>query len=96
MRTTTLLIQYQTAAVERRVGILNGDAFTAITGYATTLELAKAAIAQNKGLASLADAAAKGAAESYEAIAKDGRLLAPLDHPDAAHTYVTGTGLTHL
>jgi len=91
-----LLIQYKTAAGERRVGILNGDAVTAITGYATTLELAKAAIAQGKGLAALADAAAKGATESYEAIAQAGRVLPPLDHPDAAHTYVTGTGLTHL
>jgi len=26
----------------------------------------------------------------------DGRLLAPLDHPDPAHLFVTGTGLTHL
>jgi len=92
-----LLIQYKTAAGERRVGILNGDTVAPLAGYASTLELAQAAIAQGKGLATLADAAAGSAAdESYEAIAREGRLLAPLDHPDPAHCQVTGTGLTHL
>ena len=91
-----LLIQYTTAGGERRVGILDGDTVTPIDGYATTLELARAAIAQGKGLAALADAGAGKDAESYEAIAAQGRVLAPLDHPDPAHCYVTGTGLTHL
>jgi hypothetical protein len=93
-----LLIQYLNAAGARQVGILDGDAVTPLTAYASTLELATAAIAQNKGLAALADAAASAASatESYESIARDGRLLPPLDHPDPAHCYVTGTGLTHL
>jgi hypothetical protein len=91
-----LLIQYTTTDGERRVGILNGDAVTPIQRYASTLELARAAIARGHGLASLADASAGGDAESFEAIAAHGRLLAPIDHPDAAHCYVTGTGLTHL
>jgi len=91
-----LLIQYTTPAGERRVGILDGDAVTPLTGYASTLELARAAIARGTGLAALADANAGAAAESYEAIARERRLLPPLDHPDPAHCYVTGTGLTHL
>jgi hypothetical protein len=91
-----LLIQYTTASGARRVGILNGDAVAPLEGYASTLELAKAAIARGESIALLADAAARGAAESYAAIAGEGRLLAPLDHSDPAHCYVTGTGLTHL
>ena len=91
-----LLIQYMTPAGERRVGILDGDAVAPIAGYASTLELAQAAIAQRKGIAALADARAEGEPESYEAIATQGRLLPPIDHPDPAHCYVTGTGLTHL
>jgi len=92
-----LLIQYTSTAGERRVGILNGDAVTPLAGYATTLDLAKAAIAAGTGVAKLADAAAGAQpAESYETIAAGGRLLAPIDHPDHAHCYVTGTGLTHL
>lgn len=91
-----LLIQYTTAAGARRVGILDGDTVTPVGGYATMLELARAAIAQGKGLAALADAGAGTDTDSYEAIAAQGRLLPPLDHPDPAHCYVTGTGLTHL
>jgi hypothetical protein len=95
-----LLIQYTaaTGADARRVGILEGDTVTPLTGYATTLELANAAIAAGASLATLADAARANAnaAESYEAIARDGRILPPLDHPDTAHCAVTGTGLTHL
>src|SRR5438067_784755 len=93
-----LLIQYTTATAtgQRRVGILTGDAVAPLKGYATTLDLAKAAIAQGKPLATLAGAAASADKESYESIAQSGRLLPPLDHPDAAHCYVTGTGLTHL
>src|SRR5690606_2942533 len=30
------------------------------------------------------------------AILAEGRMLPPIDHPDAAHLHVTGTGLTHL
>ena len=32
----------------------------------------------------------------FASLAQEGRLLPPLDHPDAAHCTVTGTGLTHL
>lgn len=91
-----LLIQYTTAAGERRVGILNGDGVAPLAGFASTLELALAAVAAGRGLAGLAVAAAGAVADSYEAIAKEGRLLPPLDHPDPAHCHVTGTGLTHL
>ena len=31
-----------------------------------------------------------------DAILAEGRLLAPIDHPDPAHLHLTGTGLTHL
>jgi len=91
-----LLIQYKTATGDRRVGILDGDTVTALAGYATTYELAADAIAGGTGIAPLASAAVTRSSESYATIAQQGRLLAPLDHPDPAHCYVTGTGLTHL
>jgi len=92
-----LLIQYKTATGERRVGILNDDTITPLNGYATTLDLATAAIAAGSGIAALAnDAIGRAVGESFEAVAREGRLLPPLDHPDPAHCYVTGTGLTHL
>jgi hypothetical protein len=91
-----LLIQYLNDAGERRVGILDGDLVAPLAGYASTLALARAAIAQGTGIAALAEAAAGANKASYETIARAGRVLPPLDHPDPAHCHVTGTGLTHL
>jgi hypothetical protein len=91
-----LLIQFLTEAQERRVGILTGATIRVIDGYTTTLELARAAIGSGQGLAQLAEGAAGAQHADYDATAQAGRILPPLDHPDAAHCYVTGTGLTHL
>lgn len=91
-----LLIQFLTEAQERRVGILTGATIRVIDGYTTTLELARAAIGSGQSLAQLAEGAAGAQHADYDATAQAGRILPPLDHPDAAHCYVTGTGLTHL
>jgi hypothetical protein len=93
-----LLIQYTSDQGRRQVGMLDGDAVTPLAGFASTLALARAAIAQGQGIAALASSAAapEGECDSYDAIARAGRLLAPIDHPDPAHCHVTGTGLTHL
>jgi len=91
-----LLIQFTTDSQERRIGILNDNTIRVVGGYATTLELARAAIAANTGLAQLADSADTSEHYDYDEVARAGRILAPLDHPDPAHCYVTGTGLTHL
>ena len=91
-----LLIQFQTDAGARRIGILDADTVRVIDGYATTLELAQAAIAGKQSLAQLAAASAGDELVPYDTLAASGRILPPLDHPDAAHCYVTGTGLTHL
>ena len=42
--------------------------------------------------------AARGLGEVVDraTLLAEGRMLAPIDHPDPAHLYVTGTGLTHL
>jgi hypothetical protein len=91
-----LLIQYLTESGARRVGTLEDNTIRAIEGYTSTLELARAAIARGIGLAELATANAGFAVHAYDVVAREGRVLPPLDHPDAAHCYVTGTGLTHL
>ncbi len=91
-----LLVQFITESRERRIGILHDNTIRVVGGYATTRELARAAIAAGAGLAQLADSAATSEHLDYEDVARAGRILPPLDHPDAAHCYVTGTGLTHL
>jgi hypothetical protein len=86
-----LLVQFKTGD-SRHVGILEQDTIRVIDGYATTYALAQAALRGKQKLAELA----QGAAGSKTVAFADVTVLAPLDHEDPAHCYVTGTGLTHL
>jgi hypothetical protein len=62
--------------------------------FDTIYALAEAAIAAGASLAQMAGA--DGPSVDIRAAQAEGRLLAPIDHADPAHLYVTGTGLTHL
>lgn len=59
-------------------------------------ELALEASRLGTTLAALIDERMSAEAEDYVTVIAQGRLLPPLDHPDPAHCFVTGTGLTHL
>ena len=67
-----------------------------LQGYATTYALAQAAIAAGSTLSDTVEAAGLGDPVDLDAALAEGRILAPIDHPDPAHLLVTGTGLTHL
>jgi hypothetical protein len=67
-----------------------------INGHDTTYDLAQAAIAAGSTLAEAVEAAGPGQAVDVRAALAEGRVRAPIDHPDPAHMVVTGTGLTHL
>ena len=91
------LIQLAVSGDKRRVAMLD-EARRAVPleGVSSVYELACAALAEG---ASLEEAAGRRAGR--EAVDIDGagpsvRLLPPIDHPDPAHLYLTGTGLTHL
>ncbi|MFD2263937.1 AraD1 family protein [Lacibacterium aquatile] len=91
------LVQFRSVSGDRAVAATGKDgAARIVQGLATVRDLALSAITAGHGLE--AEVASKGFGETVDlkAIASEGRLLAPLDHPDAAHCYVTGTGLTHL
>ncbi|QGZ38557.1 hypothetical protein IP92_01104 [Pseudoduganella flava] len=87
-----LLVQFKSKDGARHVGILANDTLRVIDGYTTTYALAQAAIRNKQSLAALADSAAGSTTVKFA----DVTPLAPLGHEDPAHTYVTGTGLTHL
>lgn len=92
------LIQFLDAQGRARVGRVDeaGTRVATVAGYASTYELANAAIAAGKSLEALVSAASSAGEETYSALLSSGRLLPPLMHPDPAHCHVTGTGLTHL
>jgi hypothetical protein len=67
-----------------------------VKGARTTLQLAEAAIEGGTTLRKLITERGVGKPVDLVAAYKEGRVLTPVDHPDPAHVFVTGTGLTHL
>ena len=91
------LAQLKDRQGRRRVAAVqdNGQVRTVNDAW-SVYALAMEAVASGMGLAQFLSERGLGEtvdlAEAYDA----GRLLPPIDHPDPAHLYVTGTGLTHL
>lgn len=67
-----------------------------LEGVASTYELARIAIAAGQSLQEAAAGRRTSQALEVGGAARGIRLLPPIDHPDPAHLYLTGTGLTHL
>jgi len=88
------IVQYVDAG-ERCVAAGDTEGFRRVEAVSTTYELALRAI--EAGL-SLSDAVSGRMSDEVDlgAIASAGGLLPAIDHPDPAHLYLTGTGLTHL
>jgi hypothetical protein len=76
--------------------VSDSEALRLVHGYDSIYALVMAASAAGKSLAALVEYHLGEGAEGYATIVAEGRLLPPLTHPDPAHCFVTGTGLTHL
>ena len=82
------------AALEHgRPGGSGGIEAVRLEGVSSVYELAGAAIAEGR---SLEEAVRQRRGRKVLEVGGAHRLLAPIDHPDPAHLYLTGTGLTHL
>ena len=90
-------VQLKTGDGERRLAAVDDSGRARRVSVADTLyDLAQAAIAVNATLAEAAQARELAEDIDVAAALADGRVLAPIDHPDPAHLLLTGTGLTHL
>lgn len=68
-----------------------------VTSGATVLDLALDAIARGRSMRETVVEHGLGAdTVDLPALLEQGRMLLPISHPDPAHMFVTGTGLTHL
>lgn len=67
-----------------------------VRGAQSVYRLALDCAAAGTGLAAKIASLGLGAAVDLQAAYEEGRLLAPIHHPDPAHLHLTGTGLTHL
>jgi len=90
------LIQYFDDKGNRAVGVTRDGQTRRVAGVGSVYELAQAAMTGIGGLAGAIEARGLSEAVDKAALVAEGRLLAPIDHPDPAHLLVTGTGLTHL
>ena len=87
------LIQFRDRTGERGVAVIHdGGAPARLPQARTTLELARRACREGISLAQLIGSQAAGDALDLSKV----ELLPPIDHEDAAHLLVSGTGLTHL
>jgi hypothetical protein len=94
---TLSLIQFRSASGERHVAACGADGIARrLANVQSTYDLARAALTAGTGLAALARSRATEETIDLLTLQSDGRLLAPIDHSDPAHLYLTGTGLTHL
>lgn len=85
-----LLSQIRTGGVAVRD---NASSSARLVSGATILGLAQEAVAGNRPLAAVIPAG--GEAVDVAELAAKGALDVPVRHPDAARTFLTGTGLTH-
>lgn len=90
------LAQFHIPSEGRRVAIAEGGTLRVLAQAESVYKLALDAIEAGRSLGELAGERARGETASYDEIESKGWLLPPLDHPDPAHCFVTGTGLTHL
>lgn len=90
------LIQFQDENGQRAVAAIEGGSASVVNGAGSVYALAAEAADRHIGLRAVVIEKGLGKKVEPAAILADGRMLSPVDHPDPAHLYVTGTGLTHL
>ena len=78
------------------VALADGESARRVKGVESTYALARSAIAGNSTFGQIVAGAGFGEEVDVAAALSDGRILAPIDHPDSARVFLTGTGLTHL
>lgn len=91
-----LLSQIRTVEGEVKVIAREGTEAFEVRGGQSVYDLALGCAAKGEQLAACVGRLGLGAAVDLERAYDEGRILPPIHHPDPAHLYLTGTGLTHL
>jgi hypothetical protein len=91
------LVQLRTADGARQVAVADGKGGARLVdGAASTYELARIALDTGSPLVAAVASRTSDTEVDLARALEESRVLAPIDHPDSAHLYLTGTGLTHL
>lgn len=91
------LIQYFKDG-QRHVGWVqpDGDHAREVGQVSSVFELANLAISRKKQIADLVKEMATDKIVDYADLLAKGQVLAPVEHPEPARYFITGTGLTHI
>ncbi|HEY6083721.1 MAG TPA: AraD1 family protein [Chitinophagaceae bacterium] len=90
------IIQFLNESLERKTGIAEGGRINELSNAKTTYDLFLYAGKHHISMSQAAAQLASGNYQDYNMLVEEKRILVPLDHPDPYHTWITGTGLTHL
>jgi hypothetical protein len=90
------LVQVRASNGERLVGATRDGTTRRVQGESSIYGLAVRAIDQRRTLAEVVLQSGLGETLDLPALLATGQVLAPIDHADSAHVWLTGTGLTHL
>ena len=90
------LIQFLDENGQRAVAVVEGASARTVANATSVYDITLAALNAGTTVAAVIATTTLGKAQNRDAILAEGRMLSPIDHPDPAHLYVTGTGLTHL
>ncbi|MDY0870951.1 AraD1 family protein [Dongia rigui] len=83
---------------KRHVGWIqpDGDHAREIGGVSSVFELANLAIARKTSLEALIQELASDKTVDYAGLLAKNQVMAPIEHPEPARFFITGTGLTHI
>lgn len=92
------LVQFRDEDDQRQVGLVSAASgrVKTLAGATSVYDLAWSAIAHERTLEDEVGRHEFGPDLGYDELIAEKRLLAPLDHPEPARFWITGTGLTHL
>jgi len=92
------LVQFVDPDASRKVAVASDDGTTlrVLRHVQRVYDLALEAGRRKLALSSLVQDRLGTESVGYDEVVSQRRLLPPLDHPDAARSFITGTGLSHL
>lgn len=89
------VVQFITIEGKNAVAQVSGEMLQLISNFSSFYEMAQSAISEGITLEKLIETNLSSEQVDYVGVIKSNRLLSPIHHPDPAHFWITGTGLTH-
>jgi hypothetical protein len=90
------IIQFTDQQDRSRVGIVEQDTINVLREVTSTYQLFNDFIQDSRDPQTTIHSLASGEYIDYASLITADRILLPFAHPDPYHTWITGTGLTHL